>query len=438
MKKVVITMAGVCLAAGLFLLGSCGGENGEESFSAMLVSADPSGVEGNGESGGAAISSDGRYVVFQSDASNLVEGDGNDSRDIFVRDMEMGITSRVSVSTAGTEGNSVSGSAAVSSDGRYAAFESAASNLVGGDDNDSSDIFVRDMEMGITSRVSVSTAGTEGDANSYNPAISLGGRYVAFASTASNLAGTDPGSLDVFVRDTLEGEEITSRISVSTAGTAGDGASGAPAISAGGRYVAFRSAASNLVADDANGVLDIFVRDMETEITARVSVSTAGTEANGENRFPGISADGRYVVFQSAASNLVADDANGFLDVFVRDLQDDVISRVSVSTEGTEADGDSTGPSISPDGRYVAFQSEASNLVADDTNGVIDVFVHDTETGTTVRVSMGAAGEEADGDSTGASISADGRYLTFASKASNMLESPASSGVSQVYRVRWQ
>jgi archaellum component FlaF (FlaF/FlaG flagellin family) len=170
---------------------------------------------------------------------------------------------------------------------------------------------------------------------------------------------------------------FTQRVSVATGGTQGNGDSFIPAISADGRYVTFQSIASNLVPGDTNSTFDVFVRDRRSGTTQRVNVATDGTQANGDSFSLAISADGRYVTFQSIASNLVPGDTNDRTDVFVRDLRSGTTQRVSVATGGTQANGDSDIPAISADGRYVAFESGASNLVPGDTNHSEDVFVRD-------------------------------------------------------------
>ena len=356
------------------------------------------GCSGDGSAGSETIFS-GRYVAFKSDASNLVSGDNNGSSDIFLHDTQTGTTTRVSVDSAGTEANDNSFRAALSADGRYVAFESIASNLVAGDNNRTWDIFLHDTQTGITTRVSVDSAGTEGNGGSYWAALSADGRYVAFESIASNLvAGDNNGVRDIFLHDTQTG--ITTRVSVDSAGTEGNFSSNRAALSAGGRYVAFESTARNLVAGDDNGTRDIFLHDTQTGTTTRVSVDSAGTEANGDSYFPALSADGRYVVFTSDASNLVAGDDNGTRDIFLHDTQTGTTTRVSVDSAGTEANGDNYRAALSADGRYVAFESGASNLVAGDNNGAWDVFLHDTQTGTTTRVSVDSAGNEGESNST--------------------------------------
>jgi uncharacterized membrane protein len=384
------------------------------------VSVDPSGVQGNGASNSCAISADGRYVAFYSAASNLVTGDTNGQSDVFVRDRQTGATTRVSVDSAGTQGNGGSERPAISSDGRYVAFYSSASNLVTGDTNGKWDVFIHDRQDGTTTRVSVDTAGAEGNGDSWSSVISSDGRYVAFYSVASNLVtGDTNGQPDVFVRDRQSG--TTTRVSVDSAGTQGNYGSSGCAISADGRYVAFFSTANNLVAGDTNNANDVFVHDRQDGTTTRVSVDSSGVQGNGSSESPAISADGRFVTFYSDASNLVTGDTNGTWDVFLRDRQSGTTTRVSVDSAGTQSNGMSFSRGISADGRYVTFYSIASNLVTGDTNGKWDVFMRDAQSGTTTRVSVGSAGTQGSGDSKVPAISADGRYVAFESVASNLV-----------------
>ncbi|PKN62225.1 MAG: hypothetical protein CVU57_25645, partial [Deltaproteobacteria bacterium HGW-Deltaproteobacteria-15] len=385
------------------------------------VSVSSDGSEGNGPSSYPRLSADGRYIVFQSGASNLVPGDTNGSSDIFVHDRQTEATSRVSVSSGGSAGNGGSFLPSISADGRYVAFESNASNLVPGDTNGFCDIFIHDRKKGATTRVSVDSDGSEGNKPSYDPSISADGRYVVFYSVASNLVpGDTNGFPDVFVHEYQTG--ATTRVSVSSGGSEGNGGSiYESSISADGRYAAFGSGASNLVLGDTNANFDIFVHDRQTGATSRVSVSSGGSEGNDQSVDPSISADGRYVVFYSMASNLFPGDTNADYDIFVHDRQTGATSRVSVSSGGSEGNGDSGYPSISADGRYVVFHSVASNLVSGDTIANYDIFVHDRQTGATSRVSVTSVGSEGNGDSWDPSISADGRYVAFVSDASNLV-----------------
>ncbi|MBL4919442.1 PD40 domain-containing protein, partial [Tabrizicola sp. DMG-N-6] len=239
---------------------------------------------------------------------------------------------------------------------------------------------------------------------------------MAFVSTASNLVqGDTNGNRDVFVHDRVTGE--TTRVSVASDGTEGNFFSANSSISGDGRYVAFQSNSINLVSGDTNGSDDIFVHDRVTGQTTRVSVASDGTQGNNASTLPNISANGRYVTFVSAAATLVPGDTNNVSDIFVHDRVTGQTERVSVATNGTQADNFSTSPSISDDGRFVAFTSNATTLVPGDTNNVLDVFVHDRQTGGTMRVSVDDAGQQAAFISALPRISADGKFVTFSSGA---------------------
>src|SRR5690606_33451585 len=228
------------------------------------------------------------------------------------------------------------------------------------------------------------------------------GRYVAFTSGASNLVGGDTnGVSDVFVHDRRTGR--TTLVSRSTAGVQGNNFSTGAAISADGRYVAFGSFASNLVPGDTNGTWDVFVHDRQTGVTTRVSVDSNGTEGNLPSSSPAISADGRFVAFQSDSTNLVPNDSNAATDVFLHDRQTGSTVRASIAANGADPNGSSTGASLSATGRFIAFGSSASNLVPGDTNAAGDVFVYDRQTGTTSRVSVNSSRVQGNGDSGAAS-----------------------------------
>jgi Tol biopolymer transport system component len=249
------------------------------------------------------------------------------------------------------------------------------SGLVGNDTNGATDIFIRDRQTSQTSRVSIASNGTQGNDDSFNPSLSADGRYVAFESLANNLVSNDTnGATDIFIHDRQTSQ--TNRVSVASNGTQGNLFSFAPSLSADGRYVAFYSAANNLVNNDTNSTLDIFVHDRQTGQTSRVSVASNGTQGNDESYNPSLSADGRYVAFSSFANNLVSNDTNSTLDIFVHDRQTGQTSRVSVASNGAQANGASDFPSLSANGRYIAFASQASTLVSGDANGAQDVFVH--------------------------------------------------------------
>jgi Tol biopolymer transport system component len=385
------------------------------------VSVDNAGNQGNADSSDSAVSDDGRFVAYYSLASNLVPGDTNGAADIFVRDRQTGTTQRVSVDGAGNQGNGDSFGPALSADGRLVSFRSQASNLVPGDTNGAIDDFVYDRQSGAIERVSVDSTGTQGNGDSFETSISDNGRFVAFLSFASNLVPGDNNAVsDIFVHDLQT--DTTERASVDSAGTTeANGQSYFPQISADGRFVAFRSDASDLVPGDTNGVSDIFVRDRQTGTTERVSVDGSGAEGNGDSFGPTISDNGRFVAFRSDSSNLVPGDTNGVSDIFVRDRQTGATERVSVDGAGVEGNGNSFGPSISEDGRFVAFRSHASNLVPGDLNGRDDIFVRDRQTGTTQLVSVANTGTQGDAPSFEPAISADGRFVAFRSDASTLV-----------------
>jgi Tol biopolymer transport system component len=341
------------------------------------VSLASDGSQATGPSSGSPISADGRFIAFQSAATDLVPGDTNGLVDVFVHDRLTGQTTRVSVASDGTQATGGSVSPALSADGRFVAFFSDAPNLVPGDTNGLFDVFVHDRLTGETTRVSVASGGAQATGgDSLNAVLSADGRFVAFASEATNLVpGDTNGATDVFVRDRLTGQ--TTRVSVASDGAQATGTSFFPAISGDGRFVAFDSDATNLVPFDTNGFSDVFVRDRLTGETTRVSVASGGAQATGGgSRRPALSGDGRFVVFDSGATDLVPGDTNGLMDIFVHDRLTGQTARVNVSAGGAQATGgDSSTPALAADGRFVAFPSLATNLVPDDTGGFADVFV---------------------------------------------------------------
>ncbi|MFN0243367.1 MAG: TolB family protein [Planctomycetota bacterium] len=339
------------------------------------VSVDSSGTEGTDNSFARGISADGRYVSFLSTASNLVPGDTNGMNDVFVHDRDTGQTTRVNVDSAGVQSNGAQNLSALSANGRYVAFESWATNLVAGDTNGFADIFVHDRETSQTTRVSVSSAGGEADRESRQPAISADGRFVAFRSAAANLVPPGTSSLDIYVHDRQTAQ--TTRISVDAGGGLANGGSVSPAISADGRHVSFASVATDLVPGDTNGEMDVFVRDRMTGQTTRVSVDSSGQQSNSMSMTSVLSADGRYVAFDTYAYNLVPGQPQGTQGVYVHDRLSGQTTHVSVSTSGTPSFQDAAQPSLSPDGRFVAFFSPSGNLVPGDFDTMSDIFLRD-------------------------------------------------------------
>ena len=341
------------------------------------VSVDSNGAQVNAASLDASISADGRYVAFMSYATNLVSGDTNGERDVFVRDRQLGTTERVSIGAASTQGNSNLSYpwVAISGDGRFVGFSSDASNLVQADTNNTGDVFVRDRLTATTERVSVSSLGVQGINESMRPALSADGRFVAFEGSSANLvAGDTNGIADIFVRDRQSGS--TTRVSVDSSGAEGAFTSYGAALSADGRFVAFNTR-SSLVPGDTQPNYDVYIHDLQTGVTEWVSVALGGAQSDDGSYFPSLSGDGRYVAFHSVATNLIAGDTNSSQDVFLRDRQLQATTRLSISTAGTQQTLNSDKASISIDGRYVAFRSDAAGLVAGDTNGWGDIFLRD-------------------------------------------------------------
>ena len=388
------------------------------------------GTEGNGASRGPSVSGDGRYVAFTSSSTNLVPGDINGVRDVFVRDHKTGDTARISVSTTGEQALRESFVLSISDDGRYVAFGSAAPNLVPGDANGRNDAFVHDRSTGVTELVSVSSTGVQGNDSTSSGALSGDGRFFTFSTFSTNLvAGDTNGFSDVFVHDRTTG--VTERVSVSSTGVQGNGESFAVSINRDGRYVDFASDARNLVVGDTSSNRDAFLHDRVTHSTERVSVSSDGGQPSGlGTSIPeGISSDGRYVALYSNADNLVPNDTtrNRF-DVYLRDRATGTTELISVNSAGVQGNNESFLADISDDGRYVAFYSMANNLVSDDTNGFIDFFVRDRATGVTQRVSLDTKYQEANAECPGGllgpsftmDMSSDGRYIAFASCADTL------------------
>ena len=301
-----------------------------------------------------------------------------------------------SVDSSGIIGNSSSKNASFSADGRYVAFWSFADNLVPADTDDRSDVFAHDRQTGDTEKISVDSSGNPANITSHRASISADGRYIAFQSSGNNLVEGDTNLADdVFVRDRQEG--TTTRVSVKSSGAQGAGGSTRPEISANGRYVAFVSGARLAPGGSPGGLESVYVHDQQTGRTRLVSVDSEGNSGNGNSREPNISPTGRYVAFSSDAFNLVPGDVNAADDIFVHDRKTGITERVSLNSWGDAADNHSFLPSISGNGRFVSFESQAQNLAVEeeDSNDQIDVFVHDRWTGQTERLSKDSFGNEA-------------------------------------------
>ncbi|MCU0862875.1 MAG: Ig-like domain-containing protein [Planctomycetes bacterium] len=366
------------------------------------VSVSSSGAQGNDFSRQAAVSGNGRYVGFQSKASNLVSGDSNQKEDVFVHDRDTGATERISLRPSGGQFADLCGMPSLSDDGLFVAFEGRAT--------DTDAVFVRDRIAGLTEPIS---GATSLGGRCFAPSLSGDGRWVAFVCATGE-------SQQVYVYDRVA--DAVQLVSRSSGGAAGNGPSMQPSISRDGRWIAFASESSNLVGDDSNDKIDVFVHDRTSGQTRRVSTSSGGDEGNDDSVEPAISADGTRVAFASKAANLVSGDDNGKSDVFVHTLATGATIRVSVNPQGNEVDKESWLPKLSADGSYVAFSSLSDDLVGDDRNGKEDVFCRDLVSGVTRRVSLARGGGDPDDDCTAPALASDAPVIAFVSKAKNMVQ----------------
>lgn len=376
---------------------------------------EPLGVEANGHSfvTTAAMTTDERFVVFSSDATNLVTGDRNDVSDIFLRDRWLNQITRISVDNNGGEGNAASVQPVISANGQFIAFSSKATNFVAGETNSVTDIFVYDTQTKQTRGINP----LDSNGDSVNPSISADGRWVAFESTASNLVANDTNNAaDIFVFDT-QNNQLT-RISVNDAGTQSNGHSIHPMIAANGGVVVFESEASNLVSGDTNNSSDIFLHNLTTHTTQRVS--QAASQADKGSYSPSVAADGQIVVFESEATNLVTNDTNNFADIFIKDLTSGQVQRIT-NANGEPANSAAYYPSISASGRFVAFTTAATNLVGGNPNALFDILKYDRVTQQLERLNVNVEGEQSDFQSfkLPISLSWNGDYAVFTSNATD-------------------
>ena len=383
------------------------------------VSVSTAEQQASGTSDRAVVSRNGRFVVFVSDAADLVPGDTNGTSDIFLRDLRLRTTQRISVGRTGAPADGSSTAPVISGDGRYVAYVSYAANLVPGDTNGVRDVFLHDRTSSTTRRVSVSSTGAQGSRLSHDPTISDDGRYVLFRSVSP--LTTEHSFQGAYLRDVVAG--TTTLVSLSS-----DGRPVLPVqngvLSPDGRSLTFYSEDHQVVPGDTTNGPDLFLRDLDAGTTELVNVSSTGRQADGgvEPNRAALSADGRFVAFSSQSGQLVRGDTNDAFDVFVRDRQERTTTRVSVTSTGAQSDFSTfDAPAISLDGRYVAFTSSATNLVPGDTNFFSDVFVRDRALGTTTRVSVATGGRQGRGDSLDPSISGDGRRVLFMSDAPNLV-----------------
>jgi uncharacterized repeat protein (TIGR01451 family) len=419
----------LCVGA---LAVAAGCEPAPSPWKSDLVSVNAAGTQtGNKGSGSPVFSPDGTKVAFVSFASDLGPTDTNGASDVYVRDLTTGATTLVSTNAAGTQAaNGASSSPVFSPDGARLAFETSASDLGGTDTNETSDIYVRDLSTGVTTLVSADESGDAGGAFSSPPVFSPDGTKIAFASDGVLLRdyewSTDGGSwTDVFVRDLNAG--TTTLVSVDVTGTkTGNEGSYAPVFSPDGSRIAFISRASDLGPTDTNGYEDLYVRDLGAGTTSLVTADASGTGAGNQSTIQGapqFGPDGATLYFASPATNLVTTaDANDADDVFARDLTAGTTTLVTTNEAGTaSANGGSSLPILSRDGTRLAFLSRADDFGATDTNGFWDVYVRDLPAGTTTLVSAAANGDDSGNSrSRPLSFSPDGTRVAFASHATDL------------------
>ncbi len=409
------------------VLAFCGSVSGANN-NIQQISVSYNGSLLDGDSFSPAISADGRYVVFSSQGTNLVNDDDNNCSDVFIHDTILNFTERVSISNQGLQANGDSFSPAVSGDGRYVTFTSYASNLVADDTNDCADIFVRDRLLETTNRISISNSGEEGNADSFGSEISANGDCITFCSYANNLLDNDKNYYsDVFVFDRTQ--KRIKRISISNTGEESNSDSLYPDISGDGRYITFTSDANNLDFNDKNGCSDVFIFDQNLNLIKRI-VGYNFTEANSASMESAISSDGRCIVFSSYADNLVPEDNNMVCDIFVFDQILNEIERVSVTSDGKEFSQNSGEPDISGDGRYVGFTiiqhfvqkvtnkgGNSKSVIHEDTG----IFLYDRGLGTTSLISISNNGDFEDSNSREPGLSYNGTNVVFSSDSSNLV-----------------
>ncbi len=398
----------------------------------VRASVSDGGLQSDGGSPQATICKNGQFVVFSSNATNLV-GVPTSGYQVFLRDLVFNTTTLISVDPGGNQANADCVNPKISADGRFVSYSSTATNLDGLDLNGVKDGYVRDRVLGTTIRVTLTNGGGECNGPSDSSAIYSNGSdvSVAFHSTANNVISPLVASGDqVYIRNYTSGVPGATTViaSVSTAGAVGDGISGIlqQSISGNGRFVCFSSTSSNLVTGDTNATWDVFLRDLVAGTTIRVSVNSVGAQGALGGHSGVLGTDGRFISFSSNSTNMVASDTNNTHDVFLRDTQLGKTTRISVDSKGKQVNGASGnengwGLYMNSSATKVVFMSYATNLVAGDTNGVRDIFLRDIATSKTTRISVSSAGAQGNAESTSPTISDTGSYVTFVSLASNLV-----------------
>lgn len=382
---------------------------------------------GNDYSVIAASSLFGRHVVYASAAQNLLPPSVYGVEDIVLRDRALGINERITVTTSDDATSILSYYPSISDDGRYVSFTSI--GFLDGDTNFRYELFLRDRHLQTTRRIGQNADGDAPDGDGYFSAVAPNGEWVAFSSRATNLVPDDSNGVgDMFLYNVAS--EALEIVSLGVNGEQANGRSTTPSFSADGRYLAYRSEASNLVSDDSNDAADLFILDLDSRQVTRVT--SDGTEANDNAFRPSVSESGRWIAFDSGATNYIADDSNEKFDVFVVDMETMQVERVSVRSDGGEIDHHSFNPDISRDGRYVTYSSRGSNVVDDQFSGYYGIYMYDRETGQTARVDLSATGEFANGYSVQTKLDPSGQVVVFDSAADNLIATD-SNGARDVF-----
>jgi flagellin-like hook-associated protein FlgL len=413
-----------------FIADSAGPEFGASAFNELGPYGDKAG----------SFSSNGELLAYSSDQANLVAGDANGADDIFVSSLASSSYEMVSVSSSGVQGDGDSVGASMSADGRYIVFTSRATNLVSGDTNGVDDIFLRDRVTNTTTRISTDSSGVQSNGGSFSASISPNGRYVTYISGATNLvAGDTNGVNDVFLKDLTTGQTV--RMSTSSTNVQANNESFNPTFSGDSTAVVFTSSASNLAAGDTNARQDVFVKMIGSGVTTLDSVSSSGAIISSD-QFGGQLVGGtRYLFFTTREP--LSGDTNSSFDVFMRDRVAGTTTLITRSSSGTSGNNHSSNNdsyvSVSEDGRYVAFSSSATNLVpgVTDTNPNSDIFIKDTTTGEIRFISTRPDGTPASGaTSSSPRLSADGRYISFRARGVGGLVTSDPTGSATDYYVR--
>lgn len=398
---------------------------------------DKDGNQANSWSDGPVWSPDGTKIAFLSGSSNLVPGDTNNAADLFVKDLYSNAIQRISTDSNGAQANDASSQPTWSPDGAKIAFTSDATNLVPGDTNDGEDIFVKDLATGAVQRVSVDKDGNQATgpegSGSWSPAWSPQGQMIAFATAADSLVAGDANHMeDVFLKNLVTGDiQIASR---RANGVQANENSTDPVWSPDGTKIAFISNATNLGPADANGTTeDVMVKDLASGEVSLVSANVDGTSGNKQSTSPSWSRDGSRIAFVSHASDLVDDDTNDSADVFVKNLSNGILVRVSTNKDGQQANSLSRVPSWSPDGTKIAFSSFATNLVPGETVTVGHVYVKDLATGEVRIASKNAMGEQANAWAGDPAWSPAGAKVAFVSGATNLSTAIDTNAMPEVF-----